>query len=77
MHASFIYHHPQYDRAAVQAQALIPSVQGDAANLVRGQLRGYGFHEDGLRSGLQVAAALGAPAPWWREDGADLASVDA
>ena len=71
VHASFIYHHPQYDRDAVQAQALIPSLQGERRTWFAGSYRGHGFHEDGLRSGLQVAAALGAPAPWWREDGAE------
>ena len=25
---------------------------------------GHGFHEDGLTAGLEIAAALGAPAPW-------------
>ena len=71
VHASFIYHHPQYDRDAVRGAGADPISARRAANLVRGSYCGYGFHEDGLRSGLQVAAALGAPAPWWREDGAE------
>ena len=25
---------------------------------------GWGFHEDGLNSGIAVASALGAPPPW-------------
>ena len=62
---SFIYHHPQYDRDAVDAQGLIPSIQGTQRTWFAGSYCGYGFHEDGLRSGLQVAADLGAPAPWW------------
>jgi len=62
--ASFLYHHPQYDRAAVEAQAALPSVQGVQRTWFCGSYCGYGFHEDGLRAGLEVAASLGAPAPW-------------
>jgi predicted NAD/FAD-binding protein len=62
--ASFVYHHPQYDRASVEAQAALPSVQGVQRTWFCGSYCGYGFHEDGLRSGLEVAASLGAPAPW-------------
>jgi predicted NAD/FAD-binding protein len=62
--ASFLYHHPQYDRAAVEAQAALPSVQGAQRTWFCGSYCGYGFHEDGLRAGLEVAASLGAPAPW-------------
>ena len=65
--ASFTYHHPQYDRDAVDAQALIPSIQGVQRTWFAGSYCGFGFHEDGLRSGLQIAAALGSPAPWWRD----------
>jgi predicted NAD/FAD-binding protein len=62
--ASFVYHHPQYDRASVDAQAALPSVQGAQRTWFCGSYCGYGFHEDGLRAGLDVAASLGSPAPW-------------
>ncbi len=62
--ASFTYHHPQFDRAAVEAQAALPTLQGVRRTWFCGSYFGHGFHEDGLRSGLEVAAGLGAPAPW-------------
>ena len=61
---SFVYHHPQYDRASVAAQAELPALQGVRRTWFCGSYVGHGFHEDGLRSGLAVASALGAPAPW-------------
>ncbi len=64
--AEFTYRHPQYDRLAVDAQAALPSIQGANRTWFCGAWSGFGFHEDGLRSGLEVAARLGAPAPWWR-----------
>ena len=63
--AEFTYHHPTFDRAAVDAQRELPSIQGGDRTWFAGSYCGYGFHEDGLTAGLAVAASLGAPAPWW------------
>ncbi|MFM8998967.1 MAG: NAD/FAD-binding protein, partial [Actinomycetota bacterium] len=63
--ATIPYEHPQYDRAAVDAQAAIRGIQGERRTWFAGAWLAHGFHEDGLRSGLEAAAALGAPAPWW------------
>lgn len=60
----FGYAHPQFDRAALDAQLSLPAIQGTHRAWFAGAWCGHGFHEDGLRSGLDVAAALGAPAPW-------------
>ncbi|WP_293868060.1 FAD-dependent oxidoreductase [uncultured Alsobacter sp.] len=60
----FEYDHPQYDAAAIAAQAALPSIQGRAGTWFCGAWTGFGFHEDGLESGLRVAEALGARAPW-------------
>ena len=62
--ATFNYCHPIYDSAAVKAQARLADIQGSERLWFAGAWSGYGFHEDGLRSGLEVAAALGSPAPW-------------
>jgi predicted NAD/FAD-binding protein len=58
------YHHPQYDVAAFAAQKRIGDIQGRRRTWFCGAWHGYGFHEDGLRSALAVAEALGVVAPW-------------
>jgi predicted NAD/FAD-binding protein len=60
----FDYAHPQFDRTAIESQAAMPSIQGRQRTWFAGAWCGYGFHEDGLRAGLEVAAALGALVPW-------------
>jgi hypothetical protein len=63
-HRTFAYAHPQFDLGTVGAQHAIAAIQGRNNTWFAGAYLGYGFHEDGLRSGLDVAAALGSPAPW-------------
>ena len=57
--------HPQFDLATRNAQQAVPSIQGNDRIWFAGAYLGHGFHEDGLQSGLTVAAALGSPAPWF------------
>ena len=73
VHADIAYTHPVFDRAALLAQGRLPSLQGQAGVWFAGAWTGYGFHEDGLRSGLEAAEALlaaaannAASAPAWQ-----------
>ena len=70
----YLCDHPQYDTAAFAAQKRLPDIQGKRHTWFCGAWTGYGFHEDGLRSGLAVAEALGAPVPW-REPRQELAQA--
>jgi len=54
------YAHPVFDRAAIDAQARLPEFQGQTHVWFCGAWTRYGFHEDGLMSGLAVADALRA-----------------
>lgn len=58
------YSHPQLDQAAYRAQQLLPALQGRDRIYFCGAWAGYGFHEDGLKSGMNVARLLGAHIPW-------------
>jgi uncharacterized protein len=60
----YLCEHPQYDAKAFAAQKRLPEIQGRRHTWFCGAWTGYGFHEDGMRSGLAVAEALGAVAPW-------------
>jgi predicted NAD/FAD-binding protein len=55
---SFDYAHPVFDLAAIAAQRRLHSLQGHRRSWFCGAWTGYGFHEDGLRSGLDAAQAL-------------------
>ncbi|HEV2541067.1 MAG TPA: FAD-dependent oxidoreductase [Frateuria sp.] len=53
------YHHPVYTRDAVVAQRRKAEIQGVNRTWFAGAYWGWGFHEDGLRSAVEVAAAFG------------------
>ncbi len=56
--ARFDYAHPVFDGAAINAQRALVDIQGLRNTWFAGAWTGYGFHEDGLKSGLSVAAAI-------------------
>ncbi len=62
--AQFSYAHPQFDRAALAAQRILHRIQGRGGIWHAGAWTGYGFHEDGLASGLRAAFSLGGRVPW-------------
>ena len=70
----YLCEHPQYNAAAFAAQKRLGEIQGRRHTWFCGAWTGYGLHEDGLRSGLGVAEALGAVAPW-REAPVELAEA--
>lgn len=52
------YAHPVFDMRATQAQSTLALIQGKSSIWYCGAWTGYGFHEDGLRSGELVAEAI-------------------
>jgi predicted NAD/FAD-binding protein len=58
VHEEIHYSHPVFDMRAVQAQKALPLIQGNASIWYCGAWTGFGFHEDGLRSGELVAKDL-------------------
>lgn len=56
--ARMTYEHPVYTPESVAAQRQLPALSG-AVTAYAGAYHGWGFHEDGCRSGVEAAAALG------------------
>jgi predicted NAD/FAD-binding protein len=52
-----------FDNAAIAAQGRLAELQGRSHVWFCGAWTGYGFHEDGLKSGEQVADRILARAP--------------
>jgi uncharacterized protein len=65
-----ICEHPQYNARAFVAQTRLHEIQGRRRTWFCGAWTGYGFHEDGLRSGIEIGRALGVEVPWHRSDAA-------
>ncbi len=56
--ARMVYEHPVYEPRSVAAQQRLPELN-TAVTAFAGAYHGWGFHEDGCRSGVAAAAALG------------------
>jgi uncharacterized protein len=65
------YRHPVYSHATVSAQQRKGEIQGRRRTWYAGAYWGWGFHEDGMRSAVEVARALGAR---WGETWQSLAA---
>jgi uncharacterized protein len=52
------YDHPIFDLAAIRAQQRLESIQGTQQTWFCGAWTGYGFHEDGFKSGLAAAEQI-------------------
>jgi predicted NAD/FAD-binding protein len=57
------YHHPVYTQASVAAQQRKAEIQGTSRTWFAGAYWGWGFHEDGMRSAVDVANGLGVRWP--------------
>ena len=66
VHARRTFEHPIFDPAAIRAQRRLHEIQGGRHTYFCGSYCGYGFHEDALSAGLEVAEQLGAARPWAR-----------
>ncbi len=64
----FVYDHPVFNEAAMAAQKELWSLQGARRTWFCGSYLGYGFHEDGIQSGLAVAERLGGTFRPWQVD---------
>lgn len=53
------YEHPVYSTASVAAQKRKQEIQGQRRTWFAGAYWGWGFHEDGMRSAVEVAQSLG------------------
>jgi predicted NAD/FAD-binding protein len=53
------YEHPLYTLESIRAQPALQTLSGARRTYYAGAHHGNGFHEDGLASGVRVAAALG------------------
>ncbi len=58
------YSHPQYNPASLEGQTAIKRLQGSRNTFYAGAHLGYGFHEDGVVSAINVAKILNVTPPW-------------
>ena len=58
------FEHPLFDEAAIRAQGVIKTIQGQDKLWFCGAYQRYGFHEDGLGSAVRMVQAMGIEPPW-------------
>jgi predicted NAD/FAD-binding protein len=71
IHVDQMYEHPLFNTAAMAAQRLLPTLQGEGGIWYAGAYFGSGFHEDGLQAGLVAAEAIGGVSRPWQVENAN------
>ena len=56
--ARHVYHHPVYSTAGLRARTALRTMNGRRRTFYCGAYLGNGFHEDGVRAGLEVSDAI-------------------
>ncbi len=64
IHGEFRYSHPLFTRESSRAQLALRALNGNDGIWLAGAWMGYGFHEDGLVSALNVARRMNVTLPW-------------
>jgi predicted NAD/FAD-binding protein len=54
-----VYHHPTYSRETLAAQRELPTLNGRRRTWFCGSYFGYGFHEDAVRSAIELVRGFG------------------
>ncbi|HSN17119.1 MAG TPA: FAD-dependent oxidoreductase [Gammaproteobacteria bacterium] len=60
------YQHPVFSAETLRAQREFGAIQGRRRTWFAGAWRGHGFHEDGLKSAIEVVEGMGYDVPWRR-----------
>jgi predicted NAD/FAD-binding protein len=58
------FEHPLFDEFAIRSQEQLKEIQGIGGIYYAGSWTGYGFHEDGIKSAIEVCKMLGSEPPW-------------
>ena len=59
-----IYEHPIFNDSTNEAQKLMKGVQGKDNIYYAGAWLGYGFHEDGISSAIEISKYFNIKVPW-------------
>jgi uncharacterized protein len=62
----YTFEHPLFTRASMQAQVALTQRNGWRHTYFCGAYRGYGFHEDGVNSALDVTKHFGLGWDQWK-----------
>lgn len=61
-----VFHHPAYTKGSLRAQELLKERNGRRGTFFCGAYLGYGFHEDGVMSALDVTKHFGLGLDQWK-----------
>lgn len=64
VYAEEVYEHPAYTVDSLKGKDAITELQGQRNTFFAGAHLGYGFHEDGVQSAVDVARRLGVKVSW-------------